>query len=92
MIVLKVSHPLQQPIPSHFHWHEHYAFHQAQGHDTEHCVALRNAIWDLSDARTVNLFRPSVTTNSLPTLFTHEAPLLLVFSRSMWMLAVLMII
>ena len=92
MIVLTVLHPLPQPIPPHFHFYEHCAFHQSQGHDTEHCISLCNAIQDLSDAKTINLSRLSVTTNPLPTLFTHSTLVLLVFSRSMWMLAVLMII
>ena len=38
------SHPLPQPIPPHFHLHEHYAFHQIQGHDANHYIALHNVI------------------------------------------------
>ncbi|RVW35502.1 hypothetical protein CK203_073869 [Vitis vinifera] len=44
------------------------------GHDTEHCSALHHAIQDLIDSGVVDLARPSVTTNPLPTHSTHAVP------------------
>ncbi|RVW39426.1 Transposon Ty3-G Gag-Pol polyprotein [Vitis vinifera] len=43
----------------------------AEGHDTDHCTALRHAIQDLIDQGLVNLGQPSVTTNPLPAHSTH---------------------
>ncbi|RVW73224.1 hypothetical protein CK203_059179 [Vitis vinifera] len=44
---------------------------RGRGHDIERCAALHHAIQDLIDSRLVNLSRPSVTTNPLPTHSTH---------------------
>ncbi|RVW62172.1 hypothetical protein CK203_062577 [Vitis vinifera] len=44
------------------------------GHDTERCSALHHAIQDLIDSGVVDLARPSVTTNPLPTHSTHAVP------------------
>ncbi|KAL6325530.1 hypothetical protein AAG906_023375 [Vitis piasezkii] len=74
LIVHLAPRPLPHPIPPHFRSHEHCLYHQIQGHDTEHCSALHHAIQDLIDSRLVNLARPSVTTNPLPTHSTHAVP------------------
>ena len=66
--------PLPHPIPPHFHSHEHYLYHQIQGHDTERCSAFHDAIQDLIDSGVVDLARPSVTTNPLPTHSAHAVP------------------
>ncbi|RVW60408.1 hypothetical protein CK203_089900 [Vitis vinifera] len=49
-------------------------YHQIPGHDTERCSALHHAIQDLIDSGVVDLARPSVTTNPLPTHSTHAVP------------------
>ncbi|KAL6327381.1 hypothetical protein AAG906_019071 [Vitis piasezkii] len=66
--------PLPHPIPPHFRSHEHCLYHQIPGHDTERCSALHHAIQDLIDSGVVDLARPSVTTNPLPTHSTHAVP------------------
>ena len=66
--------PLLHPIPPHFRSHEHCLYHQIQGHDTKRCSTLHYAIYDLIDLRLVDLARPSVTTNPLPTHSTHAVP------------------
>ncbi|RVX00125.1 hypothetical protein CK203_026581 [Vitis vinifera] len=74
VIVPLVPRPLPHPIPPHFRSHEHCLYHQIPGHDTEHCSALHHAIQDLIDSGLVDLARPSVTTNPLPTHSTHAVP------------------
>ena len=74
LIVLLAPRPLPHPIPSHFRLHEHCLYHQIQGHDTERCATLHHVIQDLIDSGLVNLFGPSVTTNSLLTHSTHVVP------------------
>ncbi|RVX01656.1 hypothetical protein CK203_024476 [Vitis vinifera] len=74
VIVPLVPRPLPHPIPPHFRSHEHCLYHQMQGHDTERCSALHHAIQDLIDSGVVDLARPSVTTNPLPTHSTHAVP------------------
>ncbi|XP_034708924.1 uncharacterized protein LOC117931969 [Vitis riparia] len=74
VIVPLAPRPLPHPIPPHFRSHEHCLYHQIPGHDTERCSALHHAIQDLIDSGLVNLAGPSVTTNPLPTHFTHAVP------------------
>ncbi|XP_059589952.1 uncharacterized protein LOC104882380 [Vitis vinifera] len=74
VIVPLAPRPLPHPIPPHFRLHEHCLYHQIPGHDTEHCSALHHAIQDLIDSGVVDLARPSVTTNPLPTHSTHAVP------------------
>ncbi|RVW63359.1 hypothetical protein CK203_060591 [Vitis vinifera] len=74
VIVPLAPRPLPHPIPPHFRLHEHCLYHQISGHDTEHCSALHHAIQDLIDSGVVDLARPSVTTNPLPTHSTHAVP------------------
>ncbi|XP_034690476.1 uncharacterized protein LOC117918054 [Vitis riparia] len=74
VIVPLALRPLPHPIPPHFRSHEHCLYHQIPGHDTEHCSALHHAIQDLIDSGVVDLARPSVTTNPLPTHTTHAVP------------------
>ncbi|KAL6346964.1 hypothetical protein AAG906_006024 [Vitis piasezkii] len=45
----------------------------AEGHDTDHCTALRHAIQDLIDQGLVNLGQPSVTTNLFPLILHTSA-------------------
>ncbi|RVW12674.1 hypothetical protein CK203_116471 [Vitis vinifera] len=74
LIVPLAPRPLPHPIPPHFRSHEHCLYHQIQGHDTKRCSTLHYAIYDLIDLRLVDLARPSVTTNPLPTHSTHAVP------------------
>ncbi|RVW20185.1 hypothetical protein CK203_115191 [Vitis vinifera] len=74
VIVPLAPRPLPHPIPYHFHSHEHCLYHHIPGHDTEHCSALHHAIQDLIDSGVVDLAKPSVTTNPLPTHSTHAVP------------------
>ena len=74
LIVPLAPRPLPHPIPPHFRSHEHCLYHQIQGHDTERYSALHHVIQDLIDSGLVNLARPSVTTNPLPTHSTHAVP------------------
>ncbi|KAL6319866.1 hypothetical protein AAG906_036936 [Vitis piasezkii] len=52
----------------------HYAYHQRVGHDTDNCAMLRHAIQDLIDQGLVDLGRPTVTTDPLPTHDTRVVP------------------
>ena len=74
LIVPLAPRPLLHPISPHFHSHEHCSFHQTQGHATDYCSTLHNAIQDLIDAGLVNLFGPSVIVNPLSTHSTHVVP------------------
>ncbi|RVW35605.1 hypothetical protein CK203_108071 [Vitis vinifera] len=52
----------------------HCAYHQRAGHDTDSCSALRHAIQDLIDQGLVDLGRPGVATDPLPTHDTRAVP------------------
>ena len=52
----------------------HYAYHQIAGHDTYSCAMLRHTIKDLIDQGLVDLGRPAVTTDPLPTHDTRVVP------------------
>ena len=66
--------PLPHSVHSNFHLHEHYLYHQIQGHDIERCATLHHAIPDLIDSGLVKFSRLSVTTNPMPTHSTHAVP------------------
>ncbi|KAL6334528.1 hypothetical protein AAG906_018023 [Vitis piasezkii] len=66
--------PLPHPIPPNFRLHEHCLFHQTQGHATDYCLAIHNAIQEFIDIGLVNLSGPSVNINPLPTHSTHVIP------------------
>ena len=69
LIVPLPPRPPPQPTPPGFRTDLHCAYHQRAGHDTDSCAALRHAIQDLIDQGLVDLGRPGVTTDPLP---THE--------------------
>ncbi|RVW60410.1 hypothetical protein CK203_089902 [Vitis vinifera] len=74
-VIVPLARAFAHPIPPHFPFHEHLlVYHQIPGHDTERCSALHHAIQDLIDSGVVDLARPSVTTNPLPTHSTHAVP------------------
>ena len=52
----------------------HCAYHQRAGHDTNSCAMLRHTLQDLIDQCLVDLGRPIVTTDSLPTRDTRVVP------------------
>ena len=66
--------PPPYPTPPEFKTDLHCAYHQRAGHDTDSCVALRHAIQDLIDQGLVDLGRPGVTTDPLPTHDTRVVP------------------
>ena len=66
--------PPPQPTPPGFRTDLHCAYHQRAGHDTDSCAALRHAIQDLIDQGLVDLGRPGVTTDPLPTHETRVVP------------------
>ena len=66
--------PPPQPTPLGFRTDLHCAYHQRAGHDTDSCAALRHAIQDLIDQGLVDLGRPGVTTDPLPTHDTRAVP------------------
>ena len=66
--------PPLQPTPPGFRADLHCAYHQRAGHDTDNCAALKHAIQDLSDQGLVDLGRPTVTTDPLPTHYTRAVP------------------
>ena len=59
--------PSPHPTPLGFRIDLHYAYHQRAGHDTDNCAMLRHAIQDLINQGLVDLGRPAVTTDPLPT-------------------------
>ena len=65
--------PLQLTPPG-FRTDLHYAYHQRAGHDTNSCSALKHAIQDLIDQGLVDLGRPGVATDPLPTHDTRAVP------------------
>ena len=74
LIVPLPPRPPPQPTPPGFRTDLHCAYHQRVGHDTDSCVALRHAIQDLIDQSLVDLGRPGVTTDPLPTHDTRAVP------------------
>ena len=66
--------PPLQPTPPGFWADLHCAYHQRVGHDTDNCAALKHAIQDLIDQGLVDLGRPAVTTDPLPTHDTRAVP------------------
>ena len=74
LIVPLPPRPPPQPTPPGFRTDLHCAYHQRAGHDTDSCAALRHAIQDLIDQGLVDLGRPGVTTDSLPTHDTRAVP------------------
>ena len=74
LIVPLPPRPPLQPTPPGFRTNLHCAYHQRAGHDTDSCTTLRHAIQDLIDQRLVDLGRPRVTTNPLPTHDTRVVP------------------
>ncbi|RVX11380.1 hypothetical protein CK203_019586 [Vitis vinifera] len=63
-----------QPTSPRFKTDLHCAYHQRAGHDTDSCSALRHAIQDLIDQGLVDLGRPGVATDPLPTHDTRAVP------------------
>ena len=53
--------------PLRFRTDLHCAYHQRVGHDIDSCTMLRHTIQDLIDQGLVDLGRPAVTTDLLPT-------------------------
>ena len=74
LIVPLPPRPPLQPTPHGFRADLHCAYHQRDGHDTDNCVALKHAIQDLIDQGLVDLGRPAVTTDPLPTHDTRAVP------------------
>ncbi|RVW80549.1 hypothetical protein CK203_051238 [Vitis vinifera] len=70
-VIVPLAEAFAPSYSSSFPFHEHCLYHQIPGHDTERCSALHHAIQDLIDSGVVDLARPSVTTNPLP---THAVP------------------
>ena len=66
--------PPLQPTPPGFRTDLHCAYHQRAGHDTDSCSTLRHAIQDLIDQGLVDLGRPGVATDPLPTHDTRTVP------------------
>ena len=66
--------PPLQPTPPGFRTDLHCAYHQRAGHDTDSYSALRHAIQDLIDQGLVDLGRPGVATDPLPTHDTRAVP------------------
>ena len=65
--------PLQQTPPG-YRADLHCAYCQRVGHEAENYAVLRHAIQDLIDQGLVNLGRPGVTTDPLPTYDTGVVP------------------
>ena len=63
-----------QPTPLGFRADLHCAYHQRAGHYTDNCAALKHAIQDLIDQGLVDLGRPAMTTDPLPTHDTRAVP------------------
>ena len=64
--------PPPQPTPHGFRADLDYAYHQRAGHDRDSCAAFRHAI--LIDQGVVDLGRPRVTIDPLPTHNTRAVP------------------
>ena len=67
--------PPPHPTPPGFRTNLHCAYHQRAGHDTDSCAMLRHAIQNFTDQGLVDLGRPAVTTDPLPTHDTKVVPL-----------------
>ena len=74
LIIPLLPRPPLQPTPPGFRADLHCAYHQRAGHDTDNCAALKHAIQDLIDQGLVDLGRPAVTTDQLPTHDTRAVP------------------
>ena len=74
MIIPLPPRPPLQPTPPGFRADLHCAYHQRAGHDTDSFTALRHTIQDLIDQGLVDLGRPEVTTDPLPTHDTRVVP------------------
>ena len=74
LIVPLPPRPPPQPTPPGFKTDLHCAYHQRAGYDTDSCAALRHAIQDLIDQGLVDLGRPGVTRDPLPTHDTRAVP------------------
>ena len=66
--------PPPHPTPPRFKTDLHYVYHQRAGHDTDNCAMLRHSIQDLIDQGLVDLGRPAMTTDPLPTHDTRVVP------------------
>ena len=66
--------PPPQSTPLGYQAYLHCAYHQMVGHDTNSCATLRHVIQDLIYQGLVDLGRPGVTTNPLPTHNTKVVP------------------
>ena len=66
--------PPLQPTPPGFRVDLQCAYHQRAGHDTDSFAALRHTIQDLIDQGLVDLGRPALTTDPLPTHDTRVVP------------------
>ena len=66
--------PPPHPTPPGFRIDLHCAYHQRAGHDIDSCAILRQAILDLIDRGLVDLGRPVVTTDPLPTHDVRVVP------------------
>ena len=74
LIAVLPPRPPLQPTPSGFRVDLDCAYHQRAGHDIDNCAALRHAIQELIDQGLVDLGRPAVTTDPLPTHDTRSVP------------------
>ena len=74
LIILLPPKPPLQPTPPRFRADLHCAYHQRVGHEIDSCATLRHAIQDLIDQGLVDLGRPAMTTDPLPTHDTRAAP------------------
>ena len=74
LIVPLPPRPPPQPTPPGSRADLHCAYHQRAGHDTDSFAALRHTIQDLIDQGLVDLGRPEVTTDPLPTHNTRDVP------------------
>ena len=66
--------PPLQPTPPGFRADLHYAYHQRASHDTDSFATLRHTIQNLINQGLVDLGRPEVTTDPLPTHDTRVVP------------------
>ena len=64
-----------QPTPLGFRANLHCAYHRRAGHDIDNCAALKHSIQDLIDQGLVDLGRPAMTADPLPTHDTRVVPL-----------------
>ena len=74
LIISLPPRPPLQPTPPGFRANLHCAYHQRAGHDTDSFAPLRHTIRDLINQSLVDLGRPEVTTDPLPTHDTRAVP------------------